>query len=138
MVTRSGAGSFADHHVHLMKTFADQAVIAIENVAAVRRGAGKTRDLTEALTYQTGTANILSVIISSPTDVGPVLKTILESASSLRCLCAAVVGCREDDEYLRVSAHHGPIPIGIEKWQINRARPPAAPSSTGRRFTLQV
>jgi len=43
----------------------------------------KTRDLTEALTYQTGSANILSVIASSPTDVEPVLKAIVESACEL-------------------------------------------------------
>ena len=50
-------------------TFADQAVIAIENVRLFDEVQAKTRDLSEALTYQTGSANILSVIASSPTDV---------------------------------------------------------------------
>ena len=65
------------------QTFADQAVIAIENVRLFDEVQAKTRDLTEALTYQTGSANILSVIASSPTDVEPVLKAIVESACEL-------------------------------------------------------
>src|SRR6266404_527096 len=64
VVTRAETGSFADHHVHLMKTFADQAVIAIENV----RLFNETR---EALERQTATADILKVIASSPSDVQP-------------------------------------------------------------------
>ena len=53
----------------LLATFADQAVIAIENVRLFDEVQAKTRDLSEALTYQTGSANILKVIASSPTDV---------------------------------------------------------------------
>ena len=116
---RAGAGSFAAHHVELLKTFADQAAIAIENTRLFNEVQAKTRDLSEALTYQTGSGNILSVIASSPTDVGPVLKAIVESACQLcDAYDAAVV--LQDGEYLRISAHHGPIPIGIEKWPINR------------------
>ena len=77
------AGWFADHHVQLLQTFADQAVIAIENVRLFDEVQAKTRDLSEALTYQTGSSNILSVIASSPTDVGPVLQAIVESACEL-------------------------------------------------------
>ena len=58
---------FADHHVQLLQTFADQAVIAIENARLFNEVQAKTRELTEALTYQTGSSNILSVIASSPT-----------------------------------------------------------------------
>ena len=79
----------------------------------------KTRDLTEALTYQTGTANILKVIASSPTDVEPVLEAIVESACELCDAEDAGVFLKDGDE-LRFSAHHGPIPIGLEKWPINR------------------
>ena len=67
----------------LVQTFADQAVIAIENARLFDEVQAKTRDLTEALTYQTGSSNILGVIASSPTDVGPVLKAIVESACEL-------------------------------------------------------
>ena len=87
--------------------------------AAVRRGSSKTRDLSEALTYQTGSANILSVIASSPTDVQPVLKAIVESACELCGAYDSVMVLREGDE-LRFGAHRGPIPMSIDKWPINR------------------
>ena len=85
-------------------------MIAIENVRLFDEVQAKTRDLTEALTYQTGSANILSVIASSPTDVGPVLKAIVESACELCDAYDAIVLLKDGDE-LRFSAHHGPIPI---------------------------
>ena len=50
---------FTDKQIELVTTFADQAVIAIENVRLFDEVQAKTRDLTEALTYQTGSANIL-------------------------------------------------------------------------------
>jgi GAF domain-containing protein len=118
-VTRVEPGTFSDHHVQLLRTFADQAVIAIENVRLFDEVQAKTRDLSEALTYQTGSSNILSVIASSPTDVAPVLKAIVESASELCEAYDAAVVLKDGDD-LRFSAHHGPIPIGLEKWPINR------------------
>jgi GAF domain-containing protein len=118
-VTRAEAGTFAAHHVQLLQTFADQAVIAIGNVRLFDEVQAKTRDLTEALTYQTGSANILSVIASSPTDVEPVLKAIVESACEL-CEAYDAVVLLKDGNDLRYSAHHGPIPIGLEKSPINR------------------
>ena len=119
LVRRRDPRPFSGRQIALLETFADQAVIAIENTRLFEQVQAKTRDLTEALTYQTGSANILSVIASSPIDVGPVLKAIVESACQLcDAYDAAVV--LQDGEYLRISAHHGPIPIGIEKWPINR------------------
>ena len=64
----------------------------------------RTHELTEALTYQTGSANILKVIASSPTDVGPVLKAIVESACELCDANDAVVHLQEGD-HLRPGAH---------------------------------
>ena len=67
----------------------------------------KTRDLTEALTYQTGSSNILSVIASSPTDVGPVpSEAIVENACEL-CDAYDAIGRLRDGDDLRLSAHHG-------------------------------
>ena len=120
-VTRRETGIFADHHVQLLRTFADQAVIAIENVRLFNEVQARTRDLTEALTYQTGSANILSVIASSPTDMGPVLKAIVESACEL-CDAVDAIVLLKDGDALRVSAHHGPIPLDMERWTLSRKR----------------
>jgi signal transduction histidine kinase len=118
-ITRPEPGVFAAHHVQLLQTFADQAVIAIENVRLFDEVQAKTRDLTEALTYQTGSANILRVIASSPTDVGPVLKAIVESACELCEAHDALVRLREGD-HLSFGAHHGPIPVVADKLPIRR------------------
>src|SRR5258705_8360632 len=80
---RKTVESFTEKQIELVTTFADQAVIAIENVRLFDEVQAKTRDLTEALTYQTASANILKVITSSPTDVEPVLRAIVESACEL-------------------------------------------------------
>ena len=82
------------HRSSLLTTFADQAVIAIENVRLFDEVQAKTRDLSEALTYQTGSANILKVIASSPTDVKPVLQAIVESACELCDAYDAMCGSR--------------------------------------------
>ena len=118
-LTRSVVRPFTDQQIELIATFADQAVIAIENVRLFDEVQAKTRDLSEALTYQTGSANILSVIASSPTDVAPVLQAIVTSACEVCNAYDAAVLLRDGDD-LRFNAHHGPIPIGLEKWPINR------------------
>ena len=119
LLRRTEVRPFNDKQVSLLSTFADQAVIAIGNVRLFDEVQAKTRDLSEALTYQTGSANILNVIASSPTDVAPVLEAIVESACEVCEAYDAAVLLRDGD-HLRFSAHHGPIPIGLEKWPINR------------------
>ncbi len=118
-LTRQVVQPFTKRQIELVEIFADQAAIAIENVRLFDEVQAKTRDLSEALTYQTGSANILSVIASSPTDVQPVLKAIVESACELCGAYDFVMVLREGDE-LRFGAHHGPIPMSIDKWPINR------------------
>jgi GAF domain-containing protein/sensor histidine kinase YesM len=103
----------------LVQTFADQAVIAIENARLFDEVQAKTGELTEALVYQTGSGNILKVIASSPTDVKPVLKAIVDSACEICDAIDAVVLLKDGND-LRFSEHHGSIPIGLEKWPINR------------------
>ncbi len=118
-VTRLETGPFAPNHIELLQTFADQAIIAIENTRLFNEVRAKTRDLEEALTHQTGSANILRVIASSPTDVGPVLQSIVESACELCDANDAAVLLRDGDD-LSFRAHHGPIAIDIDKWPIAR------------------
>src|SRR5262249_24104044 len=76
-------GDFSQTHVELLKTFADQAVIAIENVRLFTELQASNRDLTTALDKQTAASDILRVISQSQTDVQPVFDTIVQSAVRL-------------------------------------------------------
>jgi two-component system, NtrC family, sensor kinase len=88
-VTRVQPGTFADHHVQLLRTFADQAVIAIENARLFEDVQAKTRDLEESLQQQTATSEVLKVISSSPGELEPVFKSMLQNAVSI---CDATFG----------------------------------------------
>ncbi len=88
---------FTEREISLLESFATQAVLAIENARLFNEVQAKTHDLEEALRYQTGSANILNVIASSPTDVQPVLKAIVESACELCEAYDAVALLREGE-----------------------------------------
>src|SRR5262245_41993318 len=97
-VARAEPGPFSDEEIALLRTFADQAVIAIENVRLFRELEARNRDLT-------ATSQILQVISGSPTDTQPVFETIAANAARL---CAAVWGAvfRFDGELIHLAAHH--------------------------------
>ena len=108
-VTRREPGAFTDEETALLQTFADQAVIAIENVRLVTELQERNRALSEALEQQTATAEMLRVISGSPTDIQPVLTAMAESAARL-CDSPDVSIFRVNGNVLDLAVHRGPIP----------------------------
>jgi PAS domain S-box-containing protein len=88
-LSRCAVQPFTDKHIELVTTFADQAVIAIENVRLFDEVQAKTRDLEESLQQQTATSEVLRIISSSPGDLAPVFDKMLENATRV---CGAEFG----------------------------------------------
>ncbi len=103
-VTRSEPGGFADDEIGLLQTFADQAVIAIENARILSELQEGNRALTVALEQKTATSDILRAISSSPADVDPVFDAIVENAGRL-CDAVYCVVYRFDGVLVHVAAH---------------------------------
>ena len=109
-VLREHAGRFSDKQIALLRTFVNQAVIAIENVRLFTELEARNRELTEALEQQTATGEILRVISSSPTDLQPVMDVVAESAARF-CGAANAAIFRLEGDSLRLVAAHGPLPV---------------------------
>ena len=110
--SRAQAEAILRHQISLLKTFADQAVIAIENVRLFTELEARNRDLTEALEQQTATSEILRVISSSPTDIQPVLETIAESARTGCATAFDASDLRHEGELLHLARiTFGSIPL---------------------------
>src|SRR5215470_8604165 len=131
-LSRSIVKPFTDKQVELVSTFADQAVIAIENVRLFEAEQQRTRELTESLEQQTATSEVLKVISGSPGDLQPVFDAMLANATRL---CEAKFGTlqlRESDSTFRVAAMHNPPPVYAEARRRNPLIYPSAHSALGR------
>jgi signal transduction histidine kinase/HAMP domain-containing protein len=109
IVTRAQPGAFTDKQIALLQTFADQAVIAIENVRLLQEVQARNAALTESLEQQTATAEILRVISQSPTDVQPVLEVVAKNAARV-CGARDALVFRAEGDRLQPVAHFGYLP----------------------------
>ena len=113
IVSRSEVRPFQEHELELMKGFADQAVIAIENARLLNELRQRTTDLSESLEQQTATSEVLKVISSAPGELNAVFEAILANATRI---CEAKFGTlylREGEGFRTVAAHNAP-PAYIE------------------------
>ena len=130
VLMRSRVERFTEKQIELVTTFADQAVIAVENVRLFEAEQQRTRELTESLEQQTATAEVLSVISSSPGELEPVFQAMLENATRI---CEAKFGTmyfREGDGF-RAVAMYGAPPAYVEA-RLHKLVHPGPNTSLGR------
>ena len=113
VIFRPEVRPFTEKQIELVKNFANQAVIAIENARLLNELRQRTTDLTEALEQQTATSEVLQVISNSPGELEPVFATMLEKAARL---CDATFGniYRWDGEFFNLVAAHNTPPAFLE------------------------
>src|SRR4030095_6705533 len=126
---------FSDQQVKLLETFADQAVIAVENVRLFKELETRNRELTTALEQQTATSEILRVISSSPPNVQPVFDTIAESVVRL---CDGRFGMvfRFDGQLVHLAAHYSFTAEALAAYSRSFPRP-TSPDSLSTRAILE-
>ena len=109
VLTRDKVNPFTEKQIELVTTFADQAVIAIENVRLFEAEQQRTRELAESLEQQTATSDVLRVISSSPGDLQPVFEAMLENAVRI---CDAKFGgiYRIEGDTIRLVSTHSDVP----------------------------
>src|SRR5262249_35668695 len=111
-----------EKQIELATTFADQAVIAIENVRLFDEVQARTRELSEALEQQTATSQVLQVISSSPGELEPVFQAMLANATRI---CGAKFGLMYlyDGDAFRAVAFHDVPPAFVEARKLASFRP---------------
>jgi signal transduction histidine kinase len=128
---RTEVDPFTDEQIDLLKTFAAQAVIAIENVRLFNELESRNGDLTEALERQTATSEILRVISSFQADIQPVFDAIAAKALEL---CRATTGWvyRFDGELIHIAAAHSLRPEAVQVVRESYPMPPSQGGGTAR------
>ena len=137
-IRRSEIKPFTNKEIELVETFADQAVIAIENTRLLNELRHRTDDLSEALERQTATSEVLKVISSSPGDLQPVFDAILANATDLCGAGFASLRLSEGDQFRTVSLYNAPAAL-VEHWRSTPLVRPHPESALGRAaLTKQV
>ena len=108
IVYRQEVRPFTDKQIELVKNFAAQAVIAIENARLLNELRQRTTDLTEALEQQTATSEVLEVISSAPGDLQPVFETMLTNATRICEAKFGVLWLSEQERFRCVALHNAP------------------------------
>jgi len=131
-IYRQEVRPFSDKQIQLVTSFADQAVIAIENTRLLKELRQRTEDLSESLQQQTATADVLKVISRSAFDLKSVLTTLTESA---KALCGASLGIitLRDGEVMRLQAESGCTQAFVDFMNANPIKP-GRDTLTGRVF----
>jgi two-component system, NtrC family, sensor kinase len=128
---RSRPRAFTEKQIELVTTFADQAVIAIENVRLFDEVQARTRELSEALEQQTATSEVLGVISSSPGELKPVFETMLAKATRVCQTRFGVMYLYEGDAFRAVATLGGP-PSWVEARRSNPVLRPIPGTALGR------
>ena len=128
---RTEARLFTERQVALLQTFANQAVIAIENARLLNELRQRTDDLSESLEQQTATSEVLGVISSSPGELQPVFDAMLANATRLCDAKFASLFLSESDQFRRVSQHNAPAAFA-EYWSRTPLVRPSPESALGR------
>jgi len=137
-IRRMEVKPFTNKQIELLTTFADQAVIAIENVRLFDEVQARTRDLSESLEQQTATSEVLKVISSSPGDLQPVFDAILANATELCGARFATLRLSEGDQLRTVKLYNAPAAL-VEHWRSTPLVRPHPESALGRAaFTKQA
>ena len=107
-IYRQEVRPFTDKQIEVVKSFAAEAVIAIENARLFNELRQRTGDLTESLEQQTATAEVLRVISNSPSELAPVFESILANATKLCAAHFGMLALHEDGAFRSVAMHNVP------------------------------
>jgi signal transduction histidine kinase len=116
LIRRMEVKAFTDKQIAQLETFADQAVIAIENTRLFEELQARTRELTESLQQQTGTADVLKVISRSAFDLRSVLQALVESAARLCNADKGTITRQIDGVFYRAESYGYPAEV-MERWR---------------------